>query len=233
LLPVIFCCFFLPIDWRKFHYKNIFLIAITTIFIFEGSVVYSFRFSQKPYKFDKNFFGYLSNLEKQKGEAVMDFPFCIVGGDGSGLQENLCPIFQKTCNIYAMSRFHHKKVIGGYYSHVPANAMNGFVSMGIGNWTVADSADWQTASKITNQFSEEQLIHFIKYFQYNDFAGINLYIDLIPKEMYQQIEGNIGKATQMTVFPGAGRVVFIPKPQQWQKLVDKQKALKIRYPCGC
>ncbi len=233
LLPVIFSCFFLPIDWQKFDYKKVFLGVFSLIFVLEFSVVYQYRYSQKPYEFDKNFFGYLSNLEKQKGEAVMDFPFCIVGGDGSGLKENLCPIFQKTCNIYAMRRFHHKKVIGGYYSHVPEMATQGFVKIGIGNYSVPDIDSWQFASKLTNTFTEAQLEHFIKYFQYNDFAGINLYIDLIPKEMYQQIEKNIGKATQTTVFPGAGRVIFIPKPVQWQKLVNKEKAINMRYPCGC
>jgi hypothetical protein len=233
LLPVIFSCFFLPLDWQNFKYKKVFLIIITTIFILELSVVYRYRYSQKPFEFDKNFFGYLSNIEKQKGEAVMDFPFCIVGGDGTGLKENLCPVFQKTCNIYALRRFHHKKVIGGYYSHVYELAMGGFVKTGIGNWTIADSPDWQNASRITNKLSEDQLEHFIKYFQYNDFVGINVYIDLLPREMYKQLITNIGKPTQTTVFPGAGKVVFIPKPILWQKYVNPQKALKIRFPCGC
>ena len=233
LLPVIFCCFFLPIQLNIFRLKKIFLVFITTLFVLELSVVYSYRFSQKPYAFDKNFFSYLANIEKQKGEAVMDFPFCIVGGDGTGLVENLCPIFQKTCNIYALRRFHHKKVIGGYYSHVQQAAMNGFVSAGIGNWAVADSPNWRDAAKITNQFSEEQMAHFIKYFQYNDFVGINLYVDLIPKKMYQQIETSIGKATQATSSPGAGKLVFIPKPKAWLPLVDAKKAAKIHYPCGC
>ncbi len=233
LLPVIFCCYFLPIKLENFRYKKIFFIIITTICIVEMSVVYKYRFVQKPYTFDANFFNYLSNIEKIKGEAVMDFPFCIVGGDGSGLAENLCPIFPKTCNIYAMSRFHHKKVIGGYYSHVPEMAMNGFVNIGIGNWAVADRKEWQWASKLVNTLSNEQLEHFIKYVQYNDFVGINLFIDLIPKGMYSQIENAIGKHTMTTEFPGAGKVVFIPKPKSWKVLIDKQKALKMKYPCGC
>ena len=111
--------------------------------------------------------------------------------------------------------------------------MTGFVNTGIGNWAVPDSPNWRDAAKITNQFSEEQMAHFIKYFQYNDFAGINLYIDLIPPKMYQQIEKSIGKATQTSNFPGAGKVVFIPKPTAWQPLVDAKKAAKMRYPCGC
>lgn len=233
LLPVIFACFFLPISWQNFKQKKYFITIMTLIFVLEASVVYSYRYSQKPFEFDKNFFGYLENINQQKGEAVMDFPFCIVGGDGTGLKENLCPIFRKTCNIYAMSRFHHKKVVGGYYSHVPPTAMDGFVSVGIGNWMIADTKDWEKSTKIINKFSEAELAHFIKYFQYNDFVGINIYIDLISSEMYDQIQNSFGKATQKTIFPGAGRVVFIPKPPLWHKYVNKEKALKMRYPCGC
>jgi hypothetical protein len=233
LLPVIFSCFFLPINWASFRYKKLFLVAFSVFFIIELSVVYSYRFSQKPFEFDKDFFSYQSNLEKQKGEAVMDFPFCIVGGDGSGLKENLCPVFQKTCNIYAMRRFHHKKVIGGYYSHVPEHAMQGFVKNGIGNYAFPDIDSWQNASKITNVMNKQQLEHFIKYFQYNDFAGINLYVDLIPRELFKQIVQSIGKPSQTTIFPGAGKVVFIPKPKAWQFLTNKEKSLQLRYPCGC
>ena len=233
ILPVIFCCFILPINIFQLRFKKLLLIVMVMVFITEGSVVYGFRHQQLPFKFDNNFFNYMSVIKKQKGEAVLDFPFCIVGGDGTGLKENLCPIFQTTCNVYALRRFHQKKVIGGYYSHIHQSAIQGFVNSGVGNLALADTTDWRTASRITNRFSDEQLKYFIKYFQYNDFAGINLCIDLIPKEMYGQIIDNIGNPIQSTIFPGAGRVVFIPKPQNWNIYIDIQKAKKMQFPCGC
>lgn len=233
ILPVIACCFFLPLNFSKISYKKIFILSFTTILLLEVSVVYGYLFSKKTYEFDKNFFSYMKNIQAQKGEAIMDFPFCIVGGDGKGLKENLCPIFKKTCNVYALSRFHHKKVIGGYYSHVPDNALNGFVNAGIGNWVFPDTKDWQNAQKITNEFTEEQLKHFIKYFQYNDFVGINVNVDLISDRMYQQIINEVGKPTHETVFPGAGKTVFIPKPPKWKNLVNSEKAQRIHFPCGC
>lgn len=237
LLPVIFSCFFLPTDVRKLPYNKFLLLAFTTFFVLELSVVYQYRFSQKPFEFDKNFFGYMQQVKMQKGEAVMDFPFCIVGGDGTGLRENLCPIFQRTCNMYAMSRFHEKKVIGGYYSHVHDSAIKGFVGVGIGNWAMPDDSTyiegWKKAKKIINTFNPQQLEHFVKYFQYNDFAGINICVDLIPTKMYGQITNVIGQPTQTTILPGAGKVVFIPKPKEWQKYINKTKAKQLKYPCGC
>lgn len=237
LLPVIFSCFFLPTDLAKLPFKKVFMLLFTTFFVLEMSVVYGFRFEQKPYEFDKNFFGYVENLKQQKGEAVMDFPFCIVGGDGTGLRENLCPIFQKTCNVYALSRFHGKKVIGGYYSHVHESAIKGFVGVGIGNWAKPDNDSyiegWKKATKIINTFDEQQLNHFVKYFQYNDFAGINICVDLIPTEMYQQIITVIGQPTNSTYFPGAGKVVFIPKPKEWFRYINAEKGKNIKFPCGC
>lgn len=237
LLPVIFSCFFLPTNLSKLRFKKILLLFFTTFFVLEASEVYGFRYKQKPYEFDKNFFGYVENLKSQKGEAVMDFPFCIVGGDGTGLKENLCPIFQKTCNVYALSRFHGKKVIGGYYSHVHESAIKGFVGVGIGNWAKPDNDSyvegWKKATKIINTFNKNQLEHFVKYFQYNDFVGINVCVDLIPTEMYNQITIAIGQPTHSTIFPGAGKVVFIPKPKDWLKLINAQKGQNIKFPCGC
>lgn len=233
ILPVIFCCFILPLDWYRLKAKKILAAVLVFLFITEGFVVFQFRFNRPTYMVDEGFFNYMAVVEKQKGEAVLDFPFCVVGGDGTGLKENLCPVFEKTCNVYAMRRFHHKKVIGGYYSHIHPSAIKGFVGIGLGNLAEADSKDWRVASKITNEFSEEQLAYFIKYFQYNDFAGINLCIDLIPEGMFKQIVNNIGRPTQSTIFPGAGRVVFIPKPATWRALVNKNRALKMQFPCGC
>jgi len=179
----------------------------------------------------------MQKLKTQKGEAVMDFPFCIVGGDGTGLRENLCPIFQRTCNIYALSRFHKKKVIGGYYSHVPESAVKGFLGTGIGKWVIPNDSTyiegWKNATKIINVFDDNQLEHFVNYFKYNDFAGINLCVDLIPNEMYKQITNAIGSSTITTIFPGAGKIVFIPKPESWQKFVNKEKAKQMKFPYGC
>ena len=237
LLPVIFSCFFLPTDLGKLSFQKFLLFTLITIFVLELSVVYKYRYSQKPFEFDKNFFGYMQQVKIQKGEAVMDFPFCIVGGDGTGLRENLCPIFQRTCNVYALSRFHEKKVIGGYYSHVPESAVNGFVGVGIGKWIIPNDSTyiegWKNATKIINTLDAKQLEHFVSYFKYNDFAGINLCVDLIPNDMYKQIINAIGYPMQMTIFPGAGKIVFIPKPKSWRKFVNKEKAKHIKFPCGC
>lgn len=233
ILPVIFCCFILPLDWYRIKYQKMLISLFAVLFIVEGGVVYFYRYNKPPYIVDSNFFNYMAVVEKQKGEAVLDFPFCVVGGDGTGLKENLCPVFEKTCNVYALRRFHHKKVIGGYYSHVHPAAIKGFVEIGLGNLTEADSKDWRTASRIINEFSDAQMAYFIKYFQYNDFSGINLYIDLIPRDMYKQIVNKIGKPIQSTIFPGAGRVVFIPKPAAWSVFVNKNRALSMKFPCGC
>jgi hypothetical protein len=51
--------------------------------------------------------------------------------------------------------------------------------------------------------------------------------------MYKQIINVIGSPTQTTIFPGAGQIVFIPKPESWQKLINKEKAKQMKFPCGC
>lgn len=233
LLPVIFASFFLPTDSHRIPNYKIIIGIFTTFFVIELSVVLKYRFEQSPFVFESNFFPYMEVVKNQRGEAVLDFPYCIVGGDGTGLKENLCPIFTKTCNIYALRRFHEKKVIGGYYSHVPQGAVDRFVKIGIGNWVKPNIDSWQFASHIVNVMDNQQLEHFIKYFQYNDFAGINLYVDLIPNELAKQIIEHIGQPISSTISPGAGKVVFIPKPKGWYQFINKNKSKQMHFPCGC
>lgn len=231
IIPVIFACFFLSIH-ENIKFKKTLISILIVIFSFESYAVFAFLNSKKTYELSEEVLNYMKVVEKQKGEAVFDFPFCIVGGDGSGLKENLCSVYEKTCGVYAYKRFHHKKVIGGYYSHIPEGELAPFQKIGLDKLFYGDG-DWISAQKVKNNFDEKQLEYFVKFLQINDFCGINIYRDLISEELYNKIVGSIGKPIISTNIAGAGRVEFIPKPQKWYNLVDKQKAIQLKFPCGC
>ena len=233
ILPVIFSCFFLTLDFYKLKYSKFIMSLLIIIGITEGVVVYRSLYNKQPYEIDSNFFNYMATIEKQEGEAVLDFPFCIVGGDGSGMREDLCPLYEKTCNIYALRRFHHKKVIGAYYSYIQPETIRKFININISKMQTTATYNPDFKPERLEKLSEEQLEYFVKYFQYNDFCGINLCTDLISKETYTQIVKAVGVPIQATVLPGAGNAVFIPKPAKWNQLVDSKKAMMMKYPCGC
>lgn len=231
IIPVVFACFFLTIQ-PEIKFKKILITVLLLLFSLESFSIFAFFHAKKTYFLSEEVLKYMKVVEKQKGEAVFDFPFCIVGGDGSGLNENLCSVYEKTCGVYAYRRFHHKKVIGGYYSHIPAGELSSFQKIGL-NKLFYGNGDWLSAKKVKNDFNEEQLAYFIRFVQLNDFCGINIYRDLISDELYKNIIKRIGKPKVITNIAGAGRVEFIPKPNDWYKLVDKQKAIHLKFPCGC
>lgn len=59
----------------------------------------------------------LNFVKQQPGEAVLDWPFCVAGGNGLGL-DNLCPYVFKNGAAFALRRFHEKKVVGQSFSRL-------------------------------------------------------------------------------------------------------------------
>ncbi|PLK43748.1 hypothetical protein [Emticicia sp. TH156] len=233
ILPVIFSCFFLTVNFYQVKYRNWLIGVMCITGLTELVVVYRSLYNKLPYEVDSNFFNYMGIIEKQKGEAVLDFPFCIVGGDGSGMKENLCPLYEKTCNIYALRRFHHKKVMGAYYSYIQPQTIRSFTKINVSAMQTLQQFNPEAKRERLEDLTEEQLAYLVKYFQYNDFCGINLCIDLISEQTYNRIVKTLGMPIAATVLPGAGRAVFIPKPDEWRKLVNREKVLSMRFPCGC
>ncbi|QIP15078.1 hypothetical protein G8759_21855 [Spirosoma aureum] len=64
---------------------------------------------------------------------------------------------------------------------------------------------------------------FTKSYQLDNFAGINLCIDLLPKDCLSVFYSRFGRPVAQTVVPGVGRIVFIPKSIVNSDLVDLQK----------
>ena len=74
---------------------------------------------------------------------------------------------------------------------------------------------------------------FSSFFKLNDFCGILLFPDLLPRETVDGFHRRFGKAqAEAELSPGPGPVEFIPKPREWRKLVDPVagRSLKLRRP---
>jgi hypothetical protein len=157
----------------------------------------------------------------------------VIGGNGVGNTEGLCPIYNKSSGVHSLKRFHQKKVVGHYYGRLHPSQIKSFVDAGWGKMSEPDSHIWNESTQLIKNFTPEQWEFFTDFFKFNDFAGINLYIDLIPKTEQQEFFRRFGNPTKSTVVPIAGNVVFIPKPKSWFALVNLQKGKKIKFPCGC
>jgi hypothetical protein len=128
IYAVILCIFALNIDFSGWRSRNRQLISALLVFLActELYTAYSFKLSYQPYSFDKNFFSYMDYVKQQPGEAVLDWPFCLIGGNAVGL----CPYFSKTGSVFALRRFHEKKVMGQYFGRLHPSQVEPYLQSG-------------------------------------------------------------------------------------------------------
>lgn len=231
IYPVILCLFALHIDFNRFygHRKRIFAGLLIVLACLELGTVYSFRPKyEHPKQLDQSFFAYMNYVKKQPGEAVLDWPFCIAGEGVSGIETgNICPYYFQNSGVFALRRFHQKKVMGEYFGRLHQSQVKPYFQAGWGK--LLDPGE-QTSSHPSHCFNATEWDFFTNFFKFNDFAGINLYVDLLPKGCVAEFYRRFGSPVRETSVPGTGQVVFIPKSAKLRAQVNLAlgKALKLQ-----
>ncbi|WP_020598795.1 hypothetical protein [Spirosoma panaciterrae] len=229
--PVILVIFALHWSGRV---RPAFLAVWVLIGLVEAFSVYQYRYSQQPYYYSASFKAYIDRIRQQPGEAILDWPFCLIGGNSVGLPEGLCPLYNRTNMLYALQRFHNKKTIGHYFGRLHESQIKPFIQAG---WPALlnhpDTSSIWEARQLTTCLTTEQWRFFKEFYQANDFAGINLCIDLLPKSCVDVFYQQMGRPVAATEVPGAGHVVFIPKSAAMRQKVNRLMGQLVRFPCGC
>lgn len=212
IYPVILGLLSLHIEFYRFKKwtRNFISILLVCLACMEIYIAYSFKFNYQPYSFDKNFFSYMNLVKQQPGEAVLDWPFCIVGGNGLGTEE-LCPYFWKNASVFSLRRFHKKKVMGQFFARLHPDQIKPYLDAGWNKLFLPDSPDIFKATGQTRCFNSNEWSFFTEFYAVNDFSGINLYTDLLPENCVQDFYVRFGQPTIETQIPWAGKVKFIPK----------------------
>jgi len=229
IYPVILCLFALHINFNGLRLRSRQLISALLVFLActELYTAYSLK-SYQPYTFDKNFFTYMSYVKQQPGEAVLDWPFCASGGNAVGLY-NLCPYFFKNAAIYALRRFHEKKVMGQYFGRLHTSQIQPYLQAGWDNLFIPDSPDIFKATRQARCFRPEEWSFFTSFYNLNDFAGINLYVDLLPLNCVNQFYAHFGTPSMETEVPWAGKVKFITKSPQLRNQVNLTSGANLKF----
>jgi hypothetical protein len=221
IYPVILCLFALhfnlgnlPAIQKKVCSVLLVLLACTELY-----TAYSFKNDYHPYSFVPNFFSYMDYVKKQPGEAVLDFPFCAIGGNGVGAQE-LCPYFYKNGGVYGLRRFHHKKVMGQAFARLHPFQIQPYLQAGWHKLFFPDNTNFPYAVMQTRCFKPDEWSFITDFYKLNDFAGINLYVDLFPEQCVNEFYERFGNPAIETVVPGAGRVKFLPKSAELRSQVN-------------
>lgn len=230
IYSVVLTLFALHFQWpewkpsvRRLASFLILLVACLEFFTF-----YSFKMGYQPYVFSPDFWDYMATVKAQPGEAVLDFPFCAIGGNAVGAAEGVCPYYGRTMAVFSLRRFHEKKVLGQYFGRLHPDQLSSMVAAGWPKLFSPDSNNIHEASRQTRCFNDKEWRFFEDFYRLNDFAGINLYTDLLPIACVEDFYQRFGPPIKETTVPLTGKVVFIPKPSQMRNQVDKEKGKNLK-----
>ncbi|MBD2246373.1 hypothetical protein [Nostoc sp. FACHB-888] len=231
LYPIILSIFALSINLNALRLYSRQLLSALLVFLActEIYTAYSLKLSDRPfYSFDNNFLQYMNYVNKQPGEAVLDWPFCVVGGNGVG-GNSLCPYYSKNMAISTLRRFHKKKVMGHYFGRLHTSQIKPYLDAGWDKLFAPDIQDIFKASHQKRCFSSDEWAFFTDFYKLNDFAGINLYLDFLPQDCVNDFYTRFGKPTVETKVPGAGLVKFIPKSSKLRNQVDLNLGSRLKF----
>lgn len=213
---------------RSHQVRNILLGLFALLAVTEIATAYSVKGSYAPWKPEATFYPFMETVRSHPGEAVLDWPFCIAGGNAVGTSR-LGPFYGRNNYVYALRMFHGKKVVGQYFGRLDYSQIEPHLMAGWDKLFSPDTPDYMAATRQTRCFSEEEWKFFLEFFRLNDFAGINLYVDLLPDSCVAQFYERIGRPIAETRIPLAGRVVFIPKPPALRPFLDLEAGKKLKY----
>lgn len=230
IYPVILCLFALHINLNNLHLilKKIIPLFLVILACTELYTAYYIKQTYQPYVFNKDFYKYMDYVKEQPGEAILDFPFCAVGGNGVGAVE-LCPYYLKTAGIYGLRRFHKKKVLGQYFGRLHPSQIQPYLEAGWHKLFFPDNPSPHQATSQTRCFRADEWAFFTDFYKLNDFAGINLYVDLLPGECANEFYERFGNPVVETVVPGAGKVKFLPKSPELRSQVNLKLGASLKF----
>lgn len=153
---------------------------------------------------------YFDAVAAAPGAALLEWPFCIASAN-SVITRELCPYYERIATAYANRRFHQKATVSVYLSRVHKTQFKSWLDDGWEDMFMPDDPNREHPKRELRCFDAEQWARFDGLYRSNDFAGIQLYADLLPDECVRQFHARYGEPTATETLPRLGRVEFIPR----------------------
>ncbi len=174
----------------------------------ETVTAYTMVNDYRPVRLMPDAVAYFEAVRGQKGEALLEWPFCIAGANGVGTTE-LCPYYGLMATAYSNRRFHRKKVMSFYLSRVHPSQVEPRRELAI--LFSPDAPDPHDAKRETRCFDDMKWALFDRTFREHDFGAIQLHTDMLPAECVEQFHARYGKPVATGTLPVVGRVELIPR----------------------
>lgn len=197
--PVLFGLLALLVKWPRQRAGQVAGLLLLGLMVMEWGNGFSQRLTGPVSVASDGLLRYCSVIRKQPGNAVLDWPFCATGANGVGISDGLCPYYDQQNAVFTFRRFYDKSVVGQYFGRLHPSQVQPFLRDG-----------WPRLLAPGYQFTEADWQFFDTFLRKNNFAGINLYPNLLTPGQVAQFYQRYGLPIAQTRFPAAGKVVFLP-----------------------
>jgi hypothetical protein len=119
--------------------------------------------------------------------------------------------------------------MGQYFGRLHPSQIEPYLRAGWDRLFFPDNVDIHKATRQTRCFRAEEWSFFTNFYKFNDFAGINLYVNLLPEDCVNEFYKRFGTPVVETTVPAAGRVKFIPKSLDLKKQVNLPLGASLRF----
>lgn len=197
--PALLCMLAIHVQLPKKRIGQLALAAMLVLMLAEWNHGYTLRRTAQEKPVSPALLSYVKTVRDTPGKAVFDWPFCIQGADGITNSDGLCPFYEAQNGINTLRRFYHKAVVGQYVGRLHPDLVKPLIR---DEWPRLLAADYR--------FTEADWAFIDHFLHANQFAGINLYTDLLTPEQTQAFLTRYGPAVAEAQHPTAGRLLFLP-----------------------
>jgi hypothetical protein len=198
----------LAVSWDPGRQKRA-LYTLLALAGLETVTAYTMVNDYRPVRLEKDAMAYFDAVRAQKGEALMEWPFCIAGANGVGTTE-LCPYYGLMATAYSNRRFHQKKVMSFYLSRLHPTQVEPRKELAV--LFSPDKPDPHDARRETVCFDDARWALFDKTFREHDFGAIQLYVDMLPDACVAAFHTRYGQPVATGTLPAVGRVELLRRP---------------------
>jgi hypothetical protein len=164
----------------------------------------------RPTRLEPRHMAYFRTVASAPGAAILEWPFCIASAHNLITRE-LCPYYDRLATAYAYRRFHEKSTVSVYLSRVHKLQFKSWLDQGWEGMFMPDDPTREHPKRELRCFSDEQWARFDALYRGHDFAGIQLYTEVLPDECVARFHERYGEPLAVETLPRVGRVEFIPR----------------------
>jgi hypothetical protein len=222
IYPLLFAIFALSFDPRRIGPRvgRVLTGILAILAAVEMRTSFFERNETKIYEYAPEFFAYMQAVRQAPGEALLDWPFCVTGGNGVGSAEGLCPYYEKNHDDLGYAQYHRKKLVGEYFGRLHPSQLKPFLRAHWEHMFAPDDADTFHARAQTRCLDQDEWSFFSDFFALNDFAGLQLHTSLVPPSCAEQFFARFGQPVARLSLPDGDDLAFVPKPPALRSRVD-------------